>query len=147
MFRKRGSVKKVAIFFSCLALISLACLSTGAAISDPPVITVESTSAAGEEFAGAVYDDLVINDIVPTLTKVGPAVEELRTCAIVVAIQSLHLRKGPSEKDIVLTWLNHNDLVQVLDQSDPDWWFIESRGVSGYARSIYLEIGDCHGNE
>lgn len=136
-------MKRLTIVILCLALLSLACLQSAGVSDQQLAISLTPTILISESAAGAVYDVEAINDIVPTLTKVSPAIAAARTCARVTAVDALHLRKGPSENDIVLAWLNHGDLVQVLDQSDPDWWFIESRGVSGYARSIYLQIGVC----
>ena len=125
-------MKKTIVLFLCLALISLACLQTIpiseslAPVTSPTFVKVE------ENPAGAVFESVEIMRV--------PFSE---VCAVVIAIEALHLRKGPSEDGIVLTWLKNGDVVNVLDQAHDDWWRIERAGVSGYVRSIYLEIGDC----
>ena len=64
-------------------------------------------------------------------------------CAVVIAEKALHLRKGPSENDIVLTWLKHDDQVQVVNRIDPDWWLVQVGGYLGYARAKYLQERTC----
>lgn len=83
-------------------------------------------------------------------TKAAAAVPMVSTtdppagmCAEVIAEKALHLRKGPSEKDIVLTWLFNGDVVQVISKRDPDWWRIDASGVTGYARAKYLKEREC----
>ena len=120
-------MKKTTILFLCLAFISLACLST--ALVSETQVTIESTSTAEEEFAGAVYE-------IPTS---APA----RTCARVIAPDALHVRQGPSEKDTVLAWLNHNDVVIVVDKVNPNWWRIENGMYTGFVSSSYLEQMEC----
>jgi len=136
-------MKKISVVLLCLAFFSLACLSTSAAISESPVTATVITLSAEEPAAGAVYEVPESDQIGQTLTKVDGVATVPRTCAIVIADLALHLRNGPSEKDIVLTWLKHGDQVQVLDRSDSDWWFVEVESFVGYARSVYLQESEC----
>jgi uncharacterized protein YgiM (DUF1202 family) len=116
----------------CLAFLSLACLQT----AEPMVTYPADTPGPALSTVSPVATENV-KEFLATSANEGAI------CALVIAEEALHLRKGPSEKDIVLTWLDRGDLVRVIDQSDGDWWFIEHAGVSGYARATYLTIGDC----
>jgi len=125
-------MNKLTIVILCLALISLACLTTSGPYWTPGPETPAPTITTDEPAAGAVYE-------LPVIT----ATAAQRTCARVIALDALNLRKGPSEKDIVLAWLKNNDIVVVVDQSNADWWHIESAVYSGYARAIYLQESEC----
>lgn len=125
-------MKKIPLLILCLALISLACLTPAAIAETLPTAT-----------AAADAQPIAKKDIVPTIIKVPVTAETAATCARVIAIDALNMRKGPSEKDIVLSWLKNNDIVVVVDQVNADWWHIESAVYSGYARSIYLEESEC----
>lgn len=129
-FLPHGS--KLVLLGLCLAFFSLACLSTSAAISAVPVSTV-------------TVSQIMLSTATNTLRGLDTptATRPLVKCARVVAIEALHLRKGPSEKDIVLAWLKHNDIVVVVDEVHADWWHIESGVYSGYVRSIYLQESEC----
>lgn len=125
-------MKGLVILFLTLAIASLACMQ----VPDSPVGTPAAIETATPGFTpDEVYE--------PTLTKVATVSPSPETCAKVIAIQSLHLRAGASENDIVLAWLKHGDVVHVVDRSDSDWWFINFEGVSGYARSMYLQESEC----
>ena len=125
-------MKKIPIVFLFVALASLACLSTAEPFATYPADT--PTAAA------VVVTDQAV-EISPTPDATITA--EPRMCARVIALDALHLRKGPSEKDIVLSWLLRNDIVVVVDQVNPEWWHIESALYSGYARAIYLQESEC----
>jgi len=126
-------MKKRISVFVCLAFFSLACL--GSAALDAPAVDdiVEASPTLG--FVKVIEVPAVV---VPTATD-----EPRGLCAVVVAAESLHLRRGPSADDIVLIWLRRGDVVEVLDRLDPDWWRVGFEGVSGYARSVFLEVSDC----
>lgn len=125
-------MKKLVLLSLTLAIVSLACLET-AAIAVP---TASPTSAAFVKVdvhpAGAVFEPVIITST--------PA---LQICARVIAIQSLHVRAGASENDIVLAWLKNGEVVNVIDQANDEWWRIEHEEIVGYARSIYLQEGAC----
>lgn len=125
-------MKKLTIVILCLALNSLACLTTSGPYWTPGPETPAPMIMTDEPPAGAVYE-----------IPISTAAAEPRTCARVIAIDALNLRKGPSEKDIVLAWLKNNDIVVVVDKVDPNWWRIESAVMSGYARAIYLQEVEC----
>ena len=94
------------------------------------------TPTAGETASADEVFDLPVSQI-------SSATATNKVCAVVIAVEALHLRKGPSEDDIVLTWLKNGDVVQVVSDANIDWWRIDARGVSGYARSIYLQESEC----
>ena len=114
-------MKKTIVLILCLTLISLACVTSATIAETILTATAEATIE----------------------TPAQVATMSAMKCARVVAVEALHLRKGPSENDIVLAWLKHDDLVQVIDQSNADWWRIEVNGVVGFARAKYLQIGAC----
>ena len=122
--------KTTVLFFVILLVTSLACLETAAA-----AISVEKADAS------------VTESIVPTATlTLTPALSlkgEGGKCAQVIAIEALHLRNGANEKAVVLDWLRHGDVVQVIDQSEGDWWFVQHAGINGYARMKYLQEMEC----
>jgi uncharacterized protein YgiM (DUF1202 family) len=126
-------MKKTVVLILCLVFLSLACLET-VAVADHAAIATAATFL------------LITPDATLTLSPVAPTRQATSApmCARVTAIEALHLRTGANEHAIVLTWLKHGDLVQVIDQSDGDWWFVESStGRSGYARSVYLQESEC----
>lgn len=127
-------MRKIKLFgVISLAFFSLACMGAGAAASldaESPVGT--SPTLTNVPTAGAAT-------LAPTLALDA---EGLR-CAVVVAIESLHLRGGASENDIVLTWLKNGVVVEVVDKIDPDWWRVKLGDLEGFARSIYLEPVRC----
>lgn len=125
-------MKKLILISLTLAAASLACLGS-AAVAEP---TTSPTSATfvkvTEEAAGEVFEIPVLD---MTITS--------QTCAVVIAVEALHVRQGASVEDIVLAWLNNGDVVNVIDQADSDWWRIERDGIVGFARSIYLQERTC----
>ena len=128
-------MKRILTSLTCLALASLACLQTVAAVApESSMITANAVTAPATS---------AIQVAEPTLTKVGTAAAP--ACAVVSAYQSLHLRREANERAVVLAWLMHGDVVHVVPagQLDNDWWFIEHEGVYGYARSKYLQASEC----
>jgi hypothetical protein len=125
-------MKKITIVILCLALISLACVQTSGPYWTPGPETATATATATQYLR-----------IGQTLTKTPTATPAPQICAVVVAIEALHVRIEPDENAGNLTWLKNGDVVNVLDQADADWWFIERDGLSGYARSIYLKESEC----
>lgn len=114
-------MKKTTVLILCLALVSLACMWT----ASPMVTETADAIAPGDAL------------VVVTSTAVP------RSCARVTAEQALNLRMEPNERARVLTWLEHDDLAQVIDQSNADWWLIGYQSFVGYARSVYLVIQEC----
>ena len=47
---------------------------------------------------------------------------------------------------MVLAYLLSGEEVQVISTANADWWKVQRGTVTGYARSKYLKIGDCHGS-
>src|SRR5258706_2085369 len=125
-------MKKILILIFCLALMSLACLQT-------TVVAQNVSVTASPTFVKVQVPVIVTVTLTPALCLKG----EGATCARVIAIEALNVRFGASDKDVVFAWLKSGELVQVLDQSDSNWWFIEHDGFSGYVRSSYLEEVEC----
>lgn len=115
-------MKKMIIPIWLLIVSSLACLS-GAAIEKAP--TAAPTEAA--HLARAL--------VVPT--------EKTMDCAVVIAAESLHLRSAADPNAEVLTWLHSGAVVDVLDDSNPQWWRVKFEGVEGFARSSFLMDVEC----
>lgn len=125
-------MKKIVIVTLCLAFASLACLSTSSGV-------VESGQREGVatrfEIGQSYSEPVALAE--PTLTNAP------QLCAVVVALDALHLRGGSSADDIVLTWLRSGDVVEVLDQVNAEWWRVSFNGFEGFARSSYLQIARC----
>jgi uncharacterized protein YgiM (DUF1202 family) len=126
-------MNKILITILCLALISLACLSSAALEAPRAVESIGTT---------------------PTLTNVRPAVAPSVTptaridaagesCAVVIADVALNLRGGGSVDDVILNRVKRGDVLQVLSKSDPDWWRVSFAGVEGFARSSFLDERNC----
>lgn len=116
-----------------LVFFSLACLSTAATSS----IESESSIVAERTLTNAPAAAAT------STTTPAPTLAPIDRCAVVVAIESLHLRGGPSEAAEVLTWLNHGVVVELVSDSDPDWWRVKLDDLEGYSRSIYLQESEC----
>jgi uncharacterized protein YgiM (DUF1202 family) len=125
-------MKKTTVLILCLVFFSLACLEISAAIAAVPTIRAAGTIPPTR---------LTLS--VPTSTKIVISAAAPRTCARVIAIEALHVRAGASETGRILTWLKNNDIVVVVDQSNANWWRIESPVMNGYVRSIYLQEVEC----
>jgi uncharacterized protein YgiM (DUF1202 family) len=114
-------MKKTLVLLFCLAFLSLACIWTASPMVGYPTVP---PSATVEEL--------------PMTATISP-----QLCAVVVADEALHLRKGPDEHAGILTWLNHGDVVHVVDSNNGDWWRVEFEEWEGYARAVYLEQCTC----
>jgi uncharacterized protein YgiM (DUF1202 family) len=114
-------MSKTVVLFLCLALVSQACLTVGG--------------------TSATYPPEIVITPLPTLTA-APIGAEIY-CAEVLADTALHVRAERDYKGRVLGWLEHGDIVRVVDMSDSNWWRIEREGLSGYARSMYLVSIPC----
>lgn len=126
-------MNKIMISILCLALASLACLSTAANSSLD--VSGEVNTAPIEASASATAEEIT-QTIAPTLVTV-------QRCAVVIADEALHLRGAASESAFVLTWLKRGDVVQVVSNSDPNWSEVLFGKYQGFARSIYLEESEC----
>lgn len=126
-------MKPLTIFILALSLASLACLQTAIVADSPPEAPTQTAmlQETSEPESGAVFE--------PETWNVEP---ETRTCAIVTAIQSLNLREQPSEKAIVINWLQAKQIVQIIGRVG-DWWKVEADGRTGYARAKYLQETEC----
>ncbi len=125
-------MKKILLTILCLAFVSLACLSTsGAVIESPEPVILATRLEASQSTSEPI--DLVGES--PTMAA--------PVCARVVAIAALNLRRSASSKAVVLAWLQFSNVVQVLDQSNAEWWRVRFDGVEGFARSSYLEQVEC----
>lgn len=126
-------MNKIMISILCLALSSMACLSTAAD---------SSLDAA----APVVAERTLTNTPAPGATDratSAPTLAPIERCAVVVADEALHLRGAASESAFVLTWLKRGDVVQVVSNSDPNWSEVLFGKYQGFARSIYLEESEC----
>lgn len=125
-------MKKILLTILCLAFSSLACLSTSSAAlesTEPAVVATRSN------FLEEISEPIDLVGQLPTETR--------KACAVVVAVDALHLRETASPDAVVLTWLRSGDVVQVLSDSDPNWWRVSFNGVEGFARSTFLVNMEC----
>ena len=125
-------MKKMTIFFLCLALISLACLETSSAV----ISTTEPAKVATRIEEVATF-------AAPAMVTTTPTEFVTRICARVVAARSLNLRidAGTSAEVIGDLWLA--DVVTVLDRENAEWWHVKRGDDIGFARSIFLEEVRC----
>lgn len=126
-------MNKTVVLILCLGLVSLACLGT--ASLDGGAVVADSTPAATVTQIPRV--------VVPTVRASSTPAPIGERCAVVVAESSLHLRGEPSADGSVLTWLEHGQIVVVVEQTYADWWRVRIEGLSGYARSLYLRESEC----
>lgn len=126
-------MKKISFLLLCLAFFSLACMSMAGAASIDDAAPVGTSSTLTNPSATA---DTETQTMAPTETQA-------QRCAVVVADEALHLRGSASESGDVLTWLNHDDVVQLVSDSDPNWWHVRFEGFEGFARSAYLVESEC----
>lgn len=126
-------MKQMIFMIACLALNALACLGT--ASLDGGAVVVDSTAAATMTQIPRAVAPTVGASVTP-----APAGER---CAVVVAESSLHLRGEPSADGLILAWLDHGEIVIIVDQSDSDWWRVRIDGSAGFARSLYLRELEC----
>lgn len=126
-------MKKTIVILLCLVFLSLACLSTSAAVNSDPNLPIEISPTLTNAPRAAA----------PTMTTALMSDSPVENCAVVIADEALHLRGGPSANDIVLTWLDRDDLVHVIEGGESEWWRVSFEGVEGFARSIYLQESEC----
>ena len=117
----------------CLAFFSLACMSMAGAASIDDVAPVGTSTTLINPSATA---DTETQTMAPTETQA-------QRCAVVVADEALHLRESASESSLVLTWLNHGVVVDLVENSDPNWWHVRFGKFEGFARSAYLVESEC----
>lgn len=120
------------IMFLCLALLSLACLET----SSNAIATEQITEVATRT------EKMAINTA-PAMVKISTVTDVPDICAVVTADTAQNLRSGAGSDQRILTQLAHGEEVQVIGQSDPDWWHVKRGGDIGFARSIFLEVVRC----
>ncbi len=65
--------------------------------------------------------------------------EEYTQCRVVTKRDPLNIRKGPGTKYDVLGSVPKGKLVNLLEETNDDWWYIEYKGVEGYCSTEYLE--------
>lgn len=104
------------------ALVSLACVASAVNVEQLDVMNDYSQALAVENLKESVSTAI---------------------CARVTAETAVHLRVSADPESTIIRHLAHGDVVVVIDRDDSRWWRVERGGMSGYARSIYLEIVDC----
>ncbi|NOH00624.1 MAG: hypothetical protein HND47_00940 [Chloroflexi bacterium] len=117
---------KILILSFCL-VFSLACLGTSSAVE-----TIGQATMLVE-----VSPVFVLATVEPSVTV------EPQRCAIVVAQTALHLRIAADVHSSSITHLPAGEMVQVLDDSDLDWWRVQVGEFEGFARSNYLQSVEC----
>ena len=125
-------MKKLIIFFICLALASLACLETSS--NELPIKELTAVATRIENTP---------TNTAPAMVKIPTVTAAPEICARVIANTAQNLRARADLFSPVLAWLNNGDVVQVIGQSDPDWWHVKRGGDIGFARSIFLEVVEC----
>lgn len=109
-----------------ILLVGMACLETAEPFATYPVDTPTAQA-----------DPTPVITIMP----VSGIPTSRPICARVTALQSLHMRAGPSEISDVLGYLYNGDRVIVRDMGE--WWKVEVGELAGYARGKYLALTEC----
>lgn len=125
-------MKKMIIMVLCLAFASLACLETSS--NELPIEELTAVATCIEKVATFTAPAMVKN---ATVTA-APVI-----CARVIANTAQNLRSGADPDYQILTQMAHGETVQVIGQSNADWWHVKRGGDIGFARSIYLEVVRC----
>jgi len=125
-------MKKLCMFILCLALVSLACLDTSAAM-----VLTAAPSQMPTRFEVTAFSTAAVVEALPTMTL--PA----QLCAVVVADEAVHLRGFSGISSRIIGFLNAGDVVQVVSRNNADWWQVKHGEAVGFARSSYLKIVDC----
>lgn len=122
--------QRLFLCFLCLALVSLACLTTV-----EPFVTYPADTPT------------VINTLVARVTVVSPSPQPSPDgrggCAVISADEALHLRVGPDEHSRSLAFMASGEVLMLISASNADWWLIKRGNQVGYARSKYLEKSEC----
>jgi transcriptional regulator of nitric oxide reductase len=132
-------MKNLILLILCLALTSLACLSTGQVSAFPtasPVAT-ESLVPAAE----LVQEQDVISPS-PQPSPSGRG-SEAEMCAVISAVQALHLRSAANPTSHVMAFMRSGEVVWLISRSNADWWLVRRGRLVGYARSKYLAEMEC----
>lgn len=114
-------MKRTLVLIVAIALLSLACVQSAIVASEGAIETPARFILSTEQE--------------PTSSP--------HLCAVVTAVEALHLRDVPAADGLVLTWLKHGDAVRVVDQINGDWWRVRIGDLEGYARAAYLEVASC----
>lgn len=125
-------MNRMIIMFLCLAFASLACLETSS--NELPTAALTAVATRTEKMA---------TDTAPAMVKAAPTEFVTEICAVVIADTAQNLRSGAGSDQRILTQLAHGEEVQVIGQSNADWWHVKRGGDIGFARSIYLEVVEC----
>lgn len=126
-------MKKIFYVIVCMAIVSLACLSTATVDGGPQTVKLATLTSLTN--ASATADDG------PQTVFVDPEIESV--CAIVIADEALHVREFPNVDADIKTWLKNNDVVHVLDSTHAEWWRVRFNEVEGFARSSFLAEVEC----
>lgn len=125
-------MKKLIIFFICLALASLACLETSSNELPTAEITVVATRIENTP-----------TNTAPAIVKISTVTAAPEICARVIANTAQNLRSGADPDYQILTQMAYGEVVQVIGQSNADWWLVQRGDDIGFARSIFLEEVEC----
>lgn len=100
-----------------LIILSLCCMAC--AIGATPTILIAATEAP-----------------TPTATTT----QESYTCLVVIAYESLNLRKRATEHNSqVIDWLLHGEQISGLEK-EGDWWRVDTGNKVGYVKAEFVEV-------
>ena len=125
-------MNKMIIMFLCLALLSLACLETSSNAIATEQLTVVATRIENTP-----------TNTAPAIVKISTVTAAPEICARVIANTAQNLRSGADPDYQILTQLAHGEEVQVIGQSNADWWHVKRGDDIGFARSTFLEVVEC----
>jgi uncharacterized protein involved in high-affinity Fe2+ transport len=126
-------MKRITIILLALACAALACTKQVPA-AEPVALATGTTWPTSADLAPAGAAAVELDQV---------AVEPSKGCARVTAEQALHIRIDADPTAQVLAFAKCGDLVRVISTTDSAWWLVDLRGVTGYARSSFLERADC----
>jgi len=100
---------------------------------------VETNLYNGQWSYLAIHKDIQVPDEEKTALEAAVASAHPKTRAEVVTTSGkLNLRQSPSKAAKVLAKMASGTVVDVLDDTDDNWWLVAHDGYSGYAFTDYL---------
>lgn len=90
-------------------------------------------------FAGKAVRFLVLTGLMTALLAVSAMAAELSVGVGSITGSSVRMRAGASTSTSILTQLDKNTVVSVLDKANSDWYKISYDGKTGYVSADYLQ--------
>ena len=82
---------------------------------------------------------VVVVAITASLFTFTASAESIAYGAATVSAQTLNLRSSPSTNSSVVATMSENDIIVILEKTNSEWFYINFRGVTGYASAQYFK--------